>query len=104
MLTLSKDNIEFQACCSSIILYSTFREITLFAKTTKPQKNQNSRFEKIIASRDQNENDHNELYAEVQDLKEKLKEFKIMKLDNLKHREIIENKKKKENILPAKKE
>ena len=54
----------------------------------------NADLKEIIASRDQNENDNNELYAEVQDLKEKLKEFKMMQLDNLKYREIIENLKK----------
>ena len=39
-------HLEFHVCCSSIVLYRTFRDITLFAKTAKQHKNQNSRFER----------------------------------------------------------
>ena len=44
----------------------------------------------IIVSHEQNDAENSELYNEVQKLKEKLKEFKMIRLENLKFREAIQ--------------
>ena len=46
--------------------------------------------EEIIASRNQNDTENAQLYTEVQDLKEKLKEFRMVQIENLQYREMIE--------------
>ena len=50
----------------------------------------NSDLNEIIASREQNDVENSELYNEVQELKERLKEFKMIQLENLKYREVIQ--------------
>ena len=51
--------------------------------------------EEIIASRNQNDTENAQLYTEVQDLKEKLKEFRMVQIENLQYREMIEKLEKK---------